>query len=395
MSQSGNKPLINFSVGALTLMVTCTPLIGYAEPAIRSVEVDTSLTSNGSLTMTILGSGFGSGPNVVMYEDFSRAQKSTDTSLNSMPIQGKWFEATGESYVINKGSVSIQDNALVIRDSVNQPARASLVLGIEDKDGVHGLRHFQEVYLSYSVKDFGEFPGRGGTLDSFSDISSSKNAWLMFGHRGDNTAYAMTLGQPAGHDLVVSTWTGGGFAAGGNNTKLSPTVWHNELTKNWAFQDWNTINFHGALNPDDPYGNAEGFFEFVNKNIYSHNRRYGNLMSDQTEEGVPYPFWDRIKFFSWDRYDESDVIRATDNIYVAIGENANARVVLTDNELLQNSKVMVHLLPLTWTNDTIKAYIPPEARSADYLHIINSDNNTSKAYYICQSCPTPPVLITE
>ena len=214
----------------------------------------------------------------------------------------------------------------------------------------------------------------------------------MLGSRGDKTAYSVEIGEPGGHDLYIPAWTGGGFNINGNNTKMRPVWWPPELGQNWDFGGWHTKMFHAELNPSDPYGKAEGFFSFLNKNAYHVNFRDGNFMHDQSSEGVPYPFWDRIKFFAWMNAGDADVNRVVDEIYVAIGENANARVLLTDGESLESSTRVFHLSPESWTDSEIVARFPdylPDSNTY-YLHVLDSDNAVSGGYNLCQLCPDAP-----
>lgn len=364
----------------LLLLLSAT---AQAAPKILDVSI---LESN---YIEITGDNFGSGPRVAIFDDFNDASMIGDREVNLDPLKGAWAEHSGTGYIESKNST--EDNALIVRDT-RLGVSSRFVFAEDDNEGVHGKKHFQEIYLSYSEKDFRSFPGRNATENSFSDISSAKPAWLMFGHRGDNTQYALSIGSPAGHDIVVATWSGGGFLTDGNNTRMQPTFWHHELTENWAFQDWNTISFHAKLNPNDPYGKAEGFISFVNRNFALTKKRDGNFMTDQTEEGLPYPYWDRVKFYSWIRTDESDVKRAVDNVYVAVGENANARVVLTDNESLDKSRVLVHALPISWSESSITVRIPHDSRNPKYLHVIDSNETSSSGAFICLECPEPTEL---
>lgn len=377
-----NQTALKFFAAAIAISL---PSVSASAPMINSI----STNSLGELT--ILGDNFGGGPQVKLYDDFNNTKQSPDGKLELIPSIGQWDRHNNSGYTESKRNDDKSDQVLIVRDTSLQ-VQANIVFAIDDINGVHGKKHFQEIYLSYTEKDLKEFPGRNGTIDSFSDISSSKSAWLMFGNRGDNTSYAVSKGEPAGHDLVISTWTGSSFATGGNNTAMSPSFWHHELRNNWAFQDWNTISFHAKLNPESPYSEAEGFISFVNKNFYLKKVRKGNFMSDQTESGVPYPFWDRVKFYAWDRYTESDVKRATDNIYIAIGNNANARVVFTDHELLGKSKVLVHALPVSWSNKKITTKIPNDSRLPRYVHVITSNEESSGGYYTCTNCPNPTKL---
>lgn len=377
-----------------SIAISFLPLVAISATAASPVIEEVEVLANGEIV--VRGSGFGEGPNVVLYDDFSNTSLKDDR-LNSIPLKGKWKNIAGDKLETKPGAVEVGGKSLVVRNSASALSVA-LEFGLPDPGGLHGLKPFQEVYFSYSVKDFGDFPGDGGSETGFSHRSATKDAWMMLGDRGDNPVYSATLFDvAAGHDLYVPAWTGAGFNVAGNSSRLSPSYWQGDLTSNWAFGGWNTFLFHGKLDPSNPYDSAEGFFAFVNSNEYSVNIRQGNLMSDLTNtlssliHNADQPYWDRIKFFAWMNTGTAEVIRAVDNIYVAVGRNANARVVITDNKKLESSKVLVHLLPTSWSDSFVEAQLPElERNHAYYVHVISASESASEAAELCFKCPAAP-----
>jgi|TARA_B100001057_G_C22850343_1_gene950719 hypothetical protein len=365
--------LFSTILGAMPSGLTAAPKIS-----------DAYLDDSGDVIIT--GSKFGNGPTVAIHDDFSNAEVGDDT-VSLSPKVGKWLISNSNSnqIVIDEKHGS---KSLFVRGN----GSSRFVFGIPDESGPQGLRTFQEVYLSYTIKDLGEFPGANGTSSDFSNQSATKDAWMMLGDRGDNTEYAVSKGDASGHDLYIPGWTGGGFNIAGNNTRMNPSFWQGGLTENWVFGGWHTKMFHAELDPADPYGAAQGFFAFLNRDAYQVNVRNGNFMEDQRSEGVPYPFWDRIKFFAWMNTGDADVKRVVDEIYVAIGDNANARVLVTDNQSLNRSTRVFHLSPQSWTDSEIVARFPdylPDSNSY-FLHVIDASNDNSASFGLCQSCPNPP-----
>jgi hypothetical protein len=173
---------------------------------------------------------------------------------------------------------------------------------------------------------------------------------------------------------------------------MRPRFSQTELKNAWDFGGWHTMMFHAELDPSEPYGPAEGFFSFLNKNAHHVNKRDGRFMEDQRSEGVPYTSWDRIKFFAWMNTGDADVNRILDEVYVAIGENANARLLISDGESLENSSRVFHLSPKQWTDSEIVANFPdylPDG-NAYFLHVVDSENSFSEGFTLCQSCPKAP-----
>lgn len=387
---------ISPNVMAHNRLITAAFLLLGVMPTAFAVPDVSSINISDDGTIIIKGAGFGPGPNVVLYDDFSNTKiGSTDIRLH--PQKGSWYETrhSGDpSKALRQGLEGSQGSSLAVR-SADGTSYHKLTFGVEDASGVHGLKHFQEVYFSYSIKDEGEFPGPNGGYENFSDVSSTKDAWMMFGNRGDNTKYAVDgLGIPSGHDLYIPAWTGSGFTIAGNNTHMSPSYSQSKLKSEWSFGSWVTMMFHAKLDPTDPYGMADGFFAFLNQNTFHIDHREGNFMDDQTDDGVPYPYWDRIRFFAWLRTGDAEVTRLLDNIYVAIGDNANARVLLSDSKSLQTSRKVKHLLPDEWADNEITLKTnSSDSNNLGYLHVINSKNEVSESIPVCVSCPAAPSIL--
>lgn len=346
------------------------------------------------------GSDFGAGPRVVLYDDFSAASVDGE-NLTLRPLLGEWYR-TRDRGALEQGAFGPESRSLVGWNDTGL-GTGSVEFGVVDPEGVHGLEHFQEIYISRTLRDLGAFPGANECCESFSPTSSSKHAWMMFGRRGDNTRYSVdVLGEPSGHDLVLPSWIGATFSIAGNQTSMRPRYYQRDLEDFWDFGGWVAKMFHGKLNPADPYGDAEGFFAFINRNGYFVNPREGRMMTDQTDEGVPYPYWDRVKISTWRRSSEADVKRVMDEVYVAIGSNANARVLLADSPALHSATRIKHLLPSRWSDDEIvltmpknsvgaaefihsdrfqlgRALGPVESVGSYYLHVITADNQHAEA----------------
>ncbi|MCD1631309.1 hypothetical protein [Marinobacter shengliensis] len=364
-------------------------LIIKASTSVQAEPVISNISFGADAQITVYGSEFGRGPNIVLYDDFETASI-IDGRLELQPKIGSWYSVASSSPAIYLDQR--KNKSLFVRGK----GHAALVFGVEDSKGLYGLSPFTEVFFSYSVKDLAEFPGDGGENFSFSTRSSTKDAWMMLGDRGDNLSYSLSFNTPSGNDLYIPAWTGNGFNIAGNTTKLEPTFWQPELTKNWAFQDWNTTFFHAKLDPKDPYGPAEGYFGFINNNSYHVNKRSGNLIQDLRSEGLPYAYWDRIKFFAWMNEGDANVERLLDDVYVAIGPNANARVVISDAPSLEQSSHILNLPIRSWDQEKISIslpkYIMEDSQKDLYIRVINSENQSSNSLRLCKDCPVAPKL---
>jgi hypothetical protein len=104
--------------------------------------------------------------------------------------------------------------------------------------------------------------------------------------------------------------------------------------------------------------------------------------------------FDRVKFPGWfGNGDFSNFDAYYDDIYVAIGENAFARIELSDNSSIKNSTFNITLPFITWSNTKItfklfKGYLGrPDGL---YIRAYDSSNESKVIKLPCNKCPKPP-----
>lgn len=339
-------------------------------------------------SLTIEGANFGAGPHIVVFDDFDNRLPGS-TLTDGPPTIGHWY--TGSTPITNSGGVDGNQSALVL-DSDNT-GRTPMVAGIADPSQPRGLKLFQEVFFQVDIKDLGYFPGRDGTADTFSTESSAKDVWMMLGPRGDNTSYSKT----DGHDLIIPTWTGGGFSVGGNETRMSPSYWQKGLNGDWAFQDWNQITFHARLDPANPYGDViAGIFGYTNNSGTVFNPRAGNFMSDQTADGIQEAAWDRLKIGGWYRAGGDNRKRIMDNVYVAVGDNAAARVEIANSKDYFAATRRYILPHQVWSSGRIVTRaIALKGVDLPGFYVFVTDGEgrrTTQGVPVCPQCPSAPRL---
>lgn len=354
-------------------------------------------------TLQIRGQDFGtSGPDVRLFDTFNNDDFGD-------PAVGSWFhEGEGLRTPNTQDDIRIDgDHSLVGGGSaVAVDTRTDYQRSFqyaEPGDSPNDSATFQEIYFSYSVKDVATFPGAAGTADSFSDGSTTKDAWLMLGLRGDSGGGNE---EPwSGNDFVIPGWAAA-FLIHSNSNAIGNWRWQGELRDHWAFQDWNQIFFHADVDPTAPVdpnagdSAASGFFGFVNDNEFDINRDVGPFMVNPNTE----PVWDRIKFAPWYRLDgDQPVKRILDQIYVATGAHAKARVMLGDADELSEVTQLHHLVPTDWSSDEIVAdasALNLETSNQDwFIYVFSADNASNQTGYPValgcgNQCPKPPQVDT-
>lgn len=365
------------SATVLTLAAALGPTTAASEPDFENFQwLD---VQGGHLEVS--GRDFGTGPNVRFFDTFTNDQGATPLAVQSPA----WFDR-GTFEIDNQTAFSGEGSAVVF-DSANN-IRNNLKYREPGDDTPHDTRAFQEVYFSYAIKDLGSFPGPGGTDDAFSDISSTKDVWMMLGKRGQGGYHIDD--QWVGNDLVAPAQNGSKFLIFGNDTDLGSKKWLPTVANNWAFGEWNQMFFHADVDPDAPRSSGSGFFAFANNNMYDNKELTGNFMSNAEKK----PYWDRIKFGPWYREkNSSNVERVHDEIYIATGPNANARIMLGDSQYLDQVTRLHHGAPVDWRGNRIVAdfsHVDLDARKNWFVFVSNGDSGLPRNGIPLSAADAPP-----
>ena len=324
-------------------------------------------------TLVVCGGGFGDlGPDIVLFDDME-GQDTDSAVLDATQPIGAWI--SGSSTYVDDAARSGR-MAMLAADNSGEDNGRSTVFGIPDESAALGLREFDELFVSWALMDLGDFPGNNSSPTSFSSDSSAKDIWLMYGDRGDNYDYSCSTGECNGHDVVLGTHTGqGSFAIGGNT---SAGQWW--LPDYWQFQAWNAMSTWMRLDRSDPYGAIEGVFEHVSPSGYVRSE-YDEPMLE-TLDGIP-PAWDRLKFGAWYR-DAGDIRRVFDDVYIAVGPGAAARVELANAaDITQATKRSICTVD-SWSDGRIELTVHTGdldlGNETLYLFVVDAENQRSAGF---------------
>lgn len=364
------------------IATTLAPIHASAAPHIA----DRAWRDHRGSHLEIHGSDFGSGPDVRLFDTFSHDTSGDDPLAIDSP---NWFDR--DRLDINADQAFSGGGSAIIVDTAND-IRNKLKWRQAGSKTPHGTGVFQEVYFSYAVKDLGRFPGRGGTENSFPDPSSTKDAWLMLGPRGNEGGRS----QWQGNDIVVPSYAGGNFLVIGNNTDLGEWSGQRELYDNWHFGGWNQMFFHAEVDPKQPKSSGSGFFGFANDKKFFITYRDGRFMTeDDPDQPVKKPYWDRVKFGPYYKIFDgaTGINRIIDSTYVATGPNADARILIGDAKKLNQVTRLHHGMPVRWTDGTIVAdfsHVDLTKRDDWYLFISNGDSGLPQTGVALPKAGAPP-----
>jgi hypothetical protein len=194
------------------ILILCLCIV-HAEPLITGVMSESNLT-------VITGQGFGDGPDIILYDDFSGPYGSP---ISRDARIGTW-DGTRGTY----SSYDDEPAALLINETMRQ-------LHVNFDPVI-------EIFISYRVVIPAgcSFP-HATEPETFPSGSQWKLAWLMDGERG-------FMGND---DLVIPTWGNGVyFMIGGNDDAFQLPVGRPGTDTNWfSFKGWNRFSTYLKAGP--------------------------------------------------------------------------------------------------------------------------------------------------
>jgi hypothetical protein len=344
----------------------------------NAVEVSaiTSLPRNSSpyVDFEVAGSGFGDGPNIVLFDDFSTGAAGLPVDL-TLPVIGQWSASSDYSGVPiiveqdNSKAMNIHDFG---KESLNRIAQLEVVFPEKVND----------IFLSYNVIVPSNRYFAGASEDVvFPGVSSWKFTWIADG--------IGAIGSQTRFNLCIPTHAGNGsFMLQGNSGGLG----YVNVQDNWSWHGKNHFSFGQIPDNDSPTTNNGKVF-------WSHTSSKGNFSKFTADQpvmpsGVTTSF-DRVKFPGWfGNGDYSNFDAYYDDIYVAVGDNALARAVLTDSLNPEDASLNITLPVTSWSQEKIVVKINKEYLLSDssprYLRVYDANNNSSAKQVSLKGVARPP-----
>lgn len=333
------------------------------EPGITNV---TGIISDGE-TLTISGAAFGSGCANIMFENYENG------AVGSQVLSSNTNYDTNNAFVIalrdadsrsgSKSASTYQQHSTVLdyRSAV-----------IEKDFGGDYL----EVYTSYAVKvpSGSTFPGNdggsSGTNADYSSDSSWKQNWFL--GPGSTT-----------NDLITATHVGGGiWHTGGND--LGTLRNHGTDPTWWSWGNWNRLSMwvKAGATPNVDAGNL--YFQVANTAgvIYEFNDT-PVIFANGT---APYRFT-KVNAHGWQRERSTlgGVKTLYDDVYIAWGDNAAARVELGNNAVYENCTDLAICDYSSWESGSITVTCREGGLNLaqnTWLFVTLADNTTRYSYQV-------------
>ena len=363
---SDTKSFISF-----ILLIVISFSFSTAHSAANIGSIDISQIDNNILVIN--GSGFGSGPTVNIFDEFSNGTTS-NVIPNTSPQIGLW-----EPFA----STNVQPTYDNISHSGNHSARAF------DND----MKIFRyifssgitEVFVSYWIRipDNTPFPGMDGGIKSFSSDSSWKFTWLYDeSHSG------------ADSDICLPTYTGSGVLQHAGNDmnliRLNHNLW-------WDWDNWMRISVWLKANEADP--TTPGVVQ--TQTVSSGKGMYITTNYDRAIFDTDGPDLKQYRHFNipgWIRSTSSPNTRVLyDDIYVASGRNAVSRVEIGNQSTYDNSTMLAIQEVTSWSDNQITLRLRNGGFTdikTGYIYLTDADGNANSAGITILDRPSAPTDIS-
>ena len=324
--------------------------------------------------ITISGSGFGTGPALLLFDDFGAG--TVGQTHGTTATVGTWNDAEGVVW-----SDPLLSNGQGVRVMGSPGALISR----------KGFPVTDEVFFSFIdyVPDGYKFPAADAE-ESWPDISALKSAWLYHGQYG----YSDTS-EP---DMIFVTYNGAYLSAVGSNDGCGLSTFDINSDNGWLWDTPIRYAFWVKGNGLSAQG-SDGFFKVTNGETQI-NRSYHNYKAWFCDSQVTN-VWDRMTFIgyirSWASFADGHNF-VMDDIYLATGDNAQARVEIGDASTYTACTRLA--LATTgspgdsWASSSITATVregtfTPPGLANGYLYVITGDGSVNASGY--PLAPSAPV----
>ncbi|MBE8723244.1 hypothetical protein [Sphingobacterium pedocola] len=315
--------------------------------------------------LTISGSGFGSGPNVIIYDDFEGGNHNDPIPLNS-PLIGAWttkstnYVARYYDYAYSGNtSYSMQDELATTGQYGGK--RTELKVRFDDT---------QEVFLSYqlTVPPGKNFPG-APSRDQWGTASHWKMTWLMDTDNGfkDNDGRA---------DLCIPTnGQAQALQVSGNTDKIG---WVASLDDLFDMDGFNRITTWLRADPAAPQTQGYTWIQWLSaKTMPIFTREHIKPVFNGEASGSTSYQWNQLNVPGWFGNSLVNPGGVYDDVYLATGPNAPARVEVGDAPVYANCTELSIMPSTSWTDSQIKVIVKTKGQgtiSQQYLFVFDGNN---------------------
>jgi len=345
----------------LLIYLLCCSRLLFAAPTITGVSG--TIVDNSSVTVS--GLSFGNGPNVELFDPFEGGITGNDIPINGAR-HGAW-SSTGTYGPTYNATAHSGSHSMLITDQLN-----------------HHLLQFQktfsspctEVFISYWVRipDGTNFPCASEAA-TFGTGSCWKFVWLMDsadGYRGDD-------------DMCIPTYYyTKAFGYMGND--YNPNI---GLGRSWwSWTEWIRMTFWLKADPANP-STSNGTFQFqsltTTGGLDTQTKTDKTVFNGDTNQYDDSTFqWTQINFPGWIGSTYATCTPVYDDIYIASGANAQARVEIGNNPIYNSCTNLSICTPTAWSENSITITLNQGSFANSetlFLFVVDADGNVNTKGY--------------
>jgi len=343
------------AAAALLLILVYSPAL--AAPVISDV---TGTVSNGQ-TITISGTDFGAtGPTILVFDDFELGSNGTSLSDQVRSAQvGSWRDLSSMSpYFATYSNLNVHGGSLAMRNNWGSGG-----------DGQEGQRFisptstslFSQVYISFwTYLPAGQNVPAGGLGPNW------KVWWLSTDDLHQNDYASEIISDPPTHTSMA--WVDG------SQTRIcAPTCEY----VSFSFTKGRWLRWEAYLSAST----SAGTVSLWHTDSGQARNLFGTASGRTIDDGTTG--WRYIHFPGFGRYDTNSSTYY-DDIYVATGTGARARVELGNNATYSFCTNLAICTPTSWGASSITATVRSGAFASGsaYLFIVDSSGNASSGYAV-------------
>lgn len=330
-----------------------------------------------SAAVTITGTSFGAnGPTIILFDSFQRGSDGADLTLSA--DIGSWTSInstyTPEFIDDDAAGGNIADRAVI--GGVHHQARKTFPSPVT------------EYFISYRMKvpDGKDFP-YAFSEETFPSVSAFKVIWIMDGADG----------YYGNDDYCLPTWGNGVYWGHSGNDVASTTEIGRPGTSTqwWSWDNWCRMSIYMKAGSPDPAAD-NGIIWTTGMSA-----EYGQTTVLRTDtpvfDGDDSPDccggfeddaisqWDRLYVPGWNTAGDSNAEVWYDDVYIAAGDYAFARVELGDNATYANCTRLDICTPTSWSDTSVAAITRAPSFALNetaYIFVIDSDNSASSGYAV-------------
>ncbi len=294
---------------------------------------------------------WGGGPNTHIYDTMERPNAAAGDVPRRIAPHGKWDRYSGLPE-LHSNSHSGEFSARIQDKNSGRKFKAR-------------FEETTEVFLSYALKiPDGKAMLGGEESGEFPESSVWKMAWLFNEDTSDDV------------DICLPSWTPS-LSIGGNSLNPDVAIDDNKKPAWWLWGEW--MRFSIWLECGDDPANDPGRIRFQVVAEGEQTRVVADGEDEIMSDGEPPYAWKRLNILGWSQNKNvsGDNVEALyDDIYLATGADANARVELTDNSVYEDSTRMQLCKVRSWSDNRVSAVLNKgslDAVEGSTIHLTTAD----------------------